>query len=167
MERADRIAQQCAAGMQAEVTGPPGRARDLFEQAWASARDDYERCVAAHFLARQQPTPRARLEWNERCLQLAERVGDGRVDGFYPSLHLNLGRDLEELGEPSQARTHYAAALRQAEPLEDTGYLRMIRAGAQAGLTRTADAPAAAVEGVGGCPGERAPPLAGGRVGRA
>jgi tetratricopeptide (TPR) repeat protein len=40
-------------------------------------------------------------------------VGDERVQGFYPSLHLNLGWCYEQLADWEAARTHYelAAAL--------------------------------------------------------
>ncbi len=128
----------CAEGMQAEATGPDGRARELFQEAWDRATDDFEHCIAAHYLARQQDTSRRRLEWNLCCLELADRVGDERVASFYPSLHLNLGRDLEALGDTDSARGHYEAAHRYAGALGDDGYGQMVRAGVEQALARTA-----------------------------
>jgi hypothetical protein len=136
MDADNPVVALCARGMDAEVAGPPGRAKEIFEQAWSSASDDYEHCVAAHYVARHQDSPQQRLEWNERCLALADAVGDDRVSGFYPSLHLNLGRDFEHLGDIDRAREHYAAALAFADRLGDDGYGHMIRAGVQAALVR-------------------------------
>lgn len=51
------VVKLCAQGMQAEGAGRRGDARALFEQAWEIAGDDYERCIAAHYLARHQDGP--------------------------------------------------------------------------------------------------------------
>lgn len=64
------VMQLCAAGMQ--VDGEPDKARPLFEQAWNARRDDFDASVAAHFLARHQPTPAATREWNERALRMRD-----------------------------------------------------------------------------------------------
>ena len=79
----------CADGM--AIEGDRAAARALFEQAWSIRRDDYDACVAAHFLARHQPTPELTLYWNALAVQHAESVQDGRADGLFASLYLNLG----------------------------------------------------------------------------
>lgn len=131
------VIRLCVEGMDAEASGPEGRAKELFTQAWDAADDDFGRCVAAHYLARHQDTPQARLDWNLRCLELADTVGDERVSGFYPSLHVNLGRDLEEIGDATAARRHYETAGKYAAVLGDDGYGQMLREGIAAGLART------------------------------
>jgi len=87
----------CAAGMAAD--GTPAEALRLFEQAWAARRDDYDACIAAHFLARHQPTPADTLRWNALAVEHAEAVPDGRADGFMASLYLNLGDVHAALGQ--------------------------------------------------------------------
>lgn len=54
------VVRLCAQGMQAEAEGRDAQARDLFLQAWEAAEDDYDACIAAHYLARHQPTRRRR-----------------------------------------------------------------------------------------------------------
>ena len=78
------VVRLCADGMRAEADGRAADARDLFQKAWETATDDYEACVAAHYLARHQPTPEDTLHWNRECLARADRVGDERVRGFLP-----------------------------------------------------------------------------------
>ncbi|MFI0785470.1 hypothetical protein ACH4Q6_07735 [Streptomyces lydicus] len=80
------VVRLCVEGMQAEAEGRAEAALELFQRAWDTATDDYEACIAAHYLARHQKSPEDTLRWNQECLDRADRVGDERVRGFYPSL---------------------------------------------------------------------------------
>ncbi|MCZ4084647.1 hypothetical protein [Streptomyces antarcticus] len=127
----------CAQGMAAEAEGRDDDARDLFREAWDSAGDDYEACVAAHYLARQQPTPEAALHWNRTCLELADRVGDARVAGFRPSLHGTIGRARLDLGRPAEARYHFEAAADALGTLPAGPYADWLRLCVARGLRTT------------------------------
>ena len=72
MDPENPIVQLCIAGMAAEAEGRAADAKALFEQAWETSQDDFEACVAAHYVARHQATPAATLDWNERALRRAE-----------------------------------------------------------------------------------------------
>jgi tetratricopeptide (TPR) repeat protein len=126
----------CAAGMQAEADGELDEAAETFQQAWAVASDDFERCVASHYLARHQPTPELALEWNQRCLELAEAVGDDRVDGFFPSLYLNLGKSHEDLGHRELALEFYRRAQMVVRSIPESPYRTMLAGGIARGLAR-------------------------------
>jgi hypothetical protein len=136
MDPNNAVVTLCVQGMQAEADGDPGRAARIFTAAWEAAGDDYERCIAAHYVARHQPNPAATLEWNARCLALADAVGDERVAGFYPSLYLNLGKASEDLGRLDEARDHYAAAEGTFAVLPGDGYGAMVRSAVVRGLLR-------------------------------
>jgi tetratricopeptide (TPR) repeat protein len=112
-ESENPVAALCIQGTQAEFAGRLEAARGLYRQAWDAARDDYDACVAAHYLARSQDDPTQALRWNEIALARAEVVGGERVRNFYPSLYVNLGRSHELLGNLDQAQIYYqrAAAL--------------------------------------------------------
>ncbi|MGW7346731.1 hypothetical protein [Streptomyces sp. NPDC054854] len=109
MDPRNTVVRLCTEGMAAEAAGRGEAAHALFRRAWDAASDDYEACVAAHYMARHQPTPEDTLHWNRTCLELADRVGDERVRPFYPSLHGALGRALLERGERGEARAHFEA----------------------------------------------------------
>ncbi len=100
----------CIAGTQAEFRGQTVEARALYLQAWNLASDDYEACIAAHYLARFQDDPSETLRWNHEALRRADSVGGERVASFYPSLYLNMGRSQELLGEQAEAEKYYALA---------------------------------------------------------
>ncbi len=106
----------------ASEAADPERAAEAYLRAWELAGDDYERCMAAHYVARIQPTPEERHRWNAIALEKALVVGDERVAGFLASLQLNLGRSLEDLGRTGEARAAYAAGRRAAEELPEGPY---------------------------------------------
>ncbi len=87
----------CVSGSRAEFEGQPADARRLYAEAWAAARDDYEACIAAHYVARFQPDPHETLRWNQVALDRSNLSGDERVRDFYPSLYVNLGRAHEQM----------------------------------------------------------------------
>ncbi len=122
---ANPVVALCAAGMQVE--GEPDKARALFEQAWAARTDDFEASIAAHFVARQQPTPADTLRWNEIALQHADQLTDHRLATLLPSLCLNLGDSYLRAGRLSDARALADRATVAVEALPADGYGQMIR----------------------------------------
>jgi tetratricopeptide (TPR) repeat protein len=104
------VVQLCIAGTQAEFAGRREDAVKLYGQAWEAAQDDYEACIAAHYVARFQDSPQETLRWNREALNRAEAVEFERVKDFYPSLYLNLGQSYELLGDPTEAKRYYDLA---------------------------------------------------------
>jgi hypothetical protein len=142
------VVQLCAEGMQFEGQARPGDARQAFEKAWALTHSAYERCIAAHYLARHQPSKDTTLEWNLRSLQEADAVreaGEGElVESFYPSLHLNVGHAYEQLGDLTAARAGYRAAEAALPPLPADGenrYGTTVRDAVRRGLERVSALP--------------------------
>jgi tetratricopeptide (TPR) repeat protein len=104
------VIQLCLAGARAEFEHRPDAARSLYQQAWEARLDDYDACVAAHYVARFQESPAKSLRWNLVALQHAKAVNDERVKDFYPSLYLNLGQAYEKLGNQVEAQRYYNLA---------------------------------------------------------
>ncbi|MDA5280802.1 hypothetical protein [Streptomyces sp. Isolate_45] len=144
MDPRNTVVRLCTEGIAAEAAGRGEAAHALFRRAWDAASDDYEACVAAHYLARHQPTPEDTLRWNRTCLELADRVGDERVRPFYPSLHGALGRALLERGERGEARAHFEAGAARLADLPPGPYADWLRLRVADGLRATDPRPAAA-----------------------
>lgn len=110
MDTKNPVIALCVAGSRAEFEGRKADAYALYAQAWDAASDDYEACIAAHYVARGFTDPREIFRWNRTALDRAEAANDERVQPFYPSLYLNLGHSYELLGEQAEAERFYALA---------------------------------------------------------
>jgi tetratricopeptide (TPR) repeat protein len=138
VDASNPVFARCIDGMKAETERRFADARRLFEDAWAAATDDFEACVAAHYVARHQDRPEDTRRWNEVALQRADAVGDERVQGFYPSLYLNLGKSYEDLGARDQARRCYERAAEHLDRLPEGPYRDMVERGIATGRARVA-----------------------------
>jgi hypothetical protein len=98
------------AGVTAEFERRPNDARRLYAEAWDLAADDYERCVAAHYVAHLEDDPNEALRWNLLALENAERADPALVTEFLPSLYVNLGHSYERTGQNELATRYYGAA---------------------------------------------------------
>jgi hypothetical protein len=112
LDLGDPVVRLCLEGSRAELEGRRDDARALYENAWEAASDDYEACIAAHYVARFQARPEDVLRWNQEALCRADAVDIERVREFYPSLYLNLGRSHELLGNQAEAEHYYYLAAR-------------------------------------------------------
>ncbi len=104
------VIKLCIEGSRAELEGRQEDARALYWQAWQISQDDYEACIAAHYVARHQEKPEDVWHWNQEALKRAELVADERIESFYPSLYLNMGQSYELLGNQVEAKRYYALA---------------------------------------------------------
>lgn len=142
MDANNPVVRLCAEGMDLERAGRRDEAALVFTQAWEQSSDDYERCIAAHYVARAQTTPADNLRWNLESLEYADAIQDGRVHGFYPSLYLNIGWAYEDLGNRDEARKYYQLAETRLESLPEGAYRETVRDGIERGLQRIGGASA-------------------------
>jgi len=110
MDLDNPVIKLCIEGTRAEFEGRREEAHAMYQKAWEASKDDYEACVAAHYVARFQENPEDILYWNQEALKRADAVNDERVKDFYPSLFLNLGRSYELIGNQSEAQRYFDLA---------------------------------------------------------
>lgn len=110
MDLNNPVIQLCMEGIKAEFERRLEDARKLYLRAWNSKTDDYEACIAAHYMARLQNSPQDEFRWNREALIRADAVQDDRVKSFYPSLYVNMGRSYELTGNPEEAKRFYKMA---------------------------------------------------------
>jgi rifampin ADP-ribosylating transferase len=132
----NRVVKFCTEGMDLEGQGNPIAARALFIQAWNEASNDFEKFIAAHYVARHQDTVSEKLRWDEMALYFALRTETQSTNGALPSLYLNIAKCHEDLGDMIKAKAIYEIAWSLVRSLPDDGYGNMIRAGVKAGLER-------------------------------
>ncbi|HMD08329.1 MAG TPA: hypothetical protein VKH63_12390 [Candidatus Acidoferrum sp.] len=136
MDSANPVVKLCVEGMRAETEGRIEEARLLFIQAWEESKNDYDACIAAHYVARHQKTSEEILRWNQESLDRADALNDERMQDFYPSLYLNLGKAHEDLGHREMARKYYELAAAGMNGLPGGRYGDVVRDGIKRGLQR-------------------------------
>ena len=136
MDPNNPVVKLCAQGMEEEGKGNAAKAANLFQQAWEQSTNDFERCIAAHYLARHQPNADLALRWNQEAMDCANRVADGSVAEFLPSLYLNLGKSNEDLGSVERARELYECAADRVDCLPGGAYRDIVEDGIRRGLQR-------------------------------
>jgi len=110
MDTTNPVIQLCMDGTRAEFEHRLEEARVLYGQAWDAHTDDYDACIAAHYVARFQDSAEESLRWNQLALNHANAVNDEKVKDFYPSLYLSLGHSYELAGNQGEAQRYYDLA---------------------------------------------------------
>lgn len=104
------IVKLCLRGMNMEGTNQPEEAHRLFLQAWNEATDDFEKYIAAYYVARHQKDAAGRLKWTAEALRFALKINDDAARSALPALYSKLARCYEELGDLHNAKKNYESA---------------------------------------------------------
>ena len=75
------VIKLCVEGMNAESEGEIEEAHRLFQQAWETATNNFEKFTSAHYLARNQQDPNDGLKWNLKALTIAETIKEDSTKG--------------------------------------------------------------------------------------
>nr|WP_321292376.1 NAD(+)--rifampin ADP-ribosyltransferase [uncultured Trichococcus sp.] len=100
----NKIIQLLLQGMGMEDSGKPEEASLLFTKAWSEATDDFEKFIAAYYVARHQKIVSDKLKWFETSLQFALKVNDIAVKSAFPSLYSNIAKCHEALSDSDNAK---------------------------------------------------------------
>ena len=96
--------------MDLEEKGKPEEASRLFLQAWNEATNDFEKFIAAHYVARHQKNVSDKLKWLETVLQLALKINNDSVKGAFASLYVSIAKCYEDLNDLNNAKKNYELA---------------------------------------------------------
>jgi TPR repeat protein len=108
VEISSATAQLCIKGTQAEFKRDLEKARELYQQAWDMASNDYEKAIAAHYVGHLSEDPHSALAWNETALKHAQQ--DPLSEPMLGSLFVSLGGSLETLGHKKEAEHYFTLA---------------------------------------------------------
>lgn len=117
----NHIVKLCLQGMALEGKGKPGEAGSIFLQAWNEATNDFEKFMAAHYVARHQENVSDKLKWLETGLQLALKMNNDSVKASFVSLYESIAKCYEDLNDPDNAKKNYELANSFIDDPSDTG----------------------------------------------
>ena len=98
------IVKLCMQAMDLEEKGKAEDASKLFLQAWNQATNDFEKFIAAYYVARHQKNISDKLKWLETDLQLALKINDPSVNGALPGLYSKIAKCYEDLNDHDNAK---------------------------------------------------------------
>ena len=110
MDKNNQIIKLVQEGMKVEKEGKIDLTQKIFMKAWNAASNDHEKCIAAHFVARNQDNPEETLRWNLEALVRAEKASSEEIKSYYPSLYLCIGISYENLKNYTDAKKYYELA---------------------------------------------------------
>jgi tetratricopeptide (TPR) repeat protein len=117
----NNVIQLCVQGLSMEEKGKPEEADRLFLQAWNEATNDFEKFIAAHFVARHQKDARDKLKWLETALAFALKINNDNVKSALPSLYLNIAKCYEDIHDFDNAKKNHESAISSRENISDKG----------------------------------------------
>ncbi len=118
---ANPVVKRCLQAMGEEANGRQAEAAALFLQAWNEATLDFEKFIAAHFVARHQGNVADKLKWLETALQFALKMNDATVASALPALYSNIASCHEELNAPAKAKQNRELATSLKDNPADKG----------------------------------------------
>src|SRR5687767_6151333 len=98
------VVKRCLQGMECEATGQSIEAGRLFLQAWNEATNDFEKFIAAYYVARHQQSTTDKLKWLQEALQRALSINDDSVKAAFSALHRGMAECYEELNDADSAK---------------------------------------------------------------
>lgn len=108
-------------GMAMEEQDKPEAAKTLFLQAWNEATNNFERFIAAYYIARHQATVPDRLQWLEASLTAAQSINDDAVKAAFPALYTAVAECYDELADADNAKKNRDLAASFNETPSDKG----------------------------------------------
>ena len=106
----NNIVKLCIQGMAMEDSGQPDEALRLFLQAWNEATSDFEKYIAAYYVARHQENVPDKLKWLETSLRFAQKVSNESAISAFPNLYTNIAKCHEDLGDVDNAKKNFELA---------------------------------------------------------
>jgi hypothetical protein len=133
------VVKYCVQGLALEGKGKSDEASQIFMQAWNEASNDFEKYIAAHFVARHQKDVHGQLKWLETALKFALSVNSDAVQAAFPGLYFRIAKCYEDLGDADNALKNRELAGSFSDKPSDSGpFYHGTRADLQVGDLLTA-----------------------------
>lgn len=117
----NNVVKLCLQGMNLEESGREEEAKNIFLRGWDEAASDFEKFIAAHFVARHQKNIADQLTWLQKQLNLALQVNDDAVKPAFASLYSKIGACYAELHDTENSKKYFTLASSCTQTPADRG----------------------------------------------
>src|ERR1044072_4781809 len=93
------VIKLCIKGMDMEANGKLEEANRTFLQAWNESTNDFEKYLAAYYVARLKDDVKEKLKWLETSLHFALGINDVTVESAFPSLYSRIAECYENVND--------------------------------------------------------------------
>jgi len=115
------VVKLCIQGMELEAADKPEDASQVFLQAWNEATNDFEKYIAAYFVARHQDNVPDKLKWLETAVKFAIKVNNVAAASAFPGLYSRIAEYYQELGDAHNSKKNFELASSSAVDPADSG----------------------------------------------
>lgn len=130
----NKIVKLCIQGMAAEDRGNAEDASGLYLQAWNESTNDFEKFLAAYYVARSKSDVREKLRWLETALRLGVKVNDVSTFSAFPLLYTRIAECYEQQNNAERAKENRVLAeSSSAHPRDNGPFYHGTRADLQVG----------------------------------
>ena len=130
----NNIVKRCLQGMKMEAKGSPEEANKLFRQGWEEAANEFEKFLAAYYVARHQPTVSDHLHWLTIALEHALKADNEATKSALPTLYSQIAAYYDDLGDVENAKkNHELSALYGTAPSDRGPFYHGTKADLQLG----------------------------------
>jgi len=125
----NNVIKLCMQSMAMQESGKPDEALRLSLQAWNEAVEDFEKYLAAYYVAREQIEVAEKLRWLETSLGFALNTSDPAVSSAYPNLYSSIAECYDDLHDAANAvKNRDLAASLTGNPDDDGPFYHGTRA---------------------------------------
>lgn len=118
---ANHIVKLCLQGIMSEEKRNFEAAAELALKAWNEAANNFEKFIAAHFVARYQKDVHKKLEWFEKALAFATSSTNSAAKSALPTIYSNIALCYRQLSEPVNAKKYEELAMASKSKIADNG----------------------------------------------
>ncbi|MBI1184052.1 NAD(+)--rifampin ADP-ribosyltransferase [bacterium] len=117
----NKIVKLCLEGMTCLEKSEVKEANHLFFHAWEQATHDFEKFLAANYLAGTQANNQQELHWLLQAAHCAQQVDDLAARSAYPALFTKIATVYEKLNDAKNAEKYLEMAHRSKNVTTDKG----------------------------------------------
>lgn len=115
------IVKRCLLGINAAEHNENERAVEHFQEAWQVATADFEKYLAAYFLARYQKEEKTKISWLHTVLEFANKLNNPMVQPVFQEVYLQLATCYSQQKDEQLAQEFRELAANCNQVPTDTG----------------------------------------------